>query len=62
MRIPDMREDLFLKALGDFRDGRLVLPPPKNQAVKKMRDQVLNFTAQNFVAAHDEVWSKLGEK
>lgn len=61
-RVPDLREDLFLQRLEEFRDGRLVLQPPKIQAVKKMRDQVLNFTLQNFVAAHDEVWTKLGEK
>lgn len=60
-RVPDLREDLFLQRLEEFRDSRLVLPPPKNQAINKMRDQVLNFTQQNFVAAHDEVWDKLGE-
>lgn len=59
VKVPDFNEDKFIKIIEDWRDGTLVLNPPKVLAVSSMRNQVLPFTWENFVAKHDEVWEQV---
>lgn len=59
IKVPDFSEDKFIQAVENWRDGTLILNPPKVSAINNMRNQVLPFTWENFVKRHDEIWESL---
>lgn len=59
IKVKDFDENQFIKIIEDWRDGILVLNPPKASAVESMRSQVINYTWKNFVDKHDQIWGNI---
>jgi glycosyltransferase involved in cell wall biosynthesis len=59
IKVADFNEERFIKIIEDWRDGKLVLNPPKILATEKMREQVIKYSWETFVNKHDEIWNKL---